>query len=161
MALIALIPSLVVLPPDLKPGDAPIDYAGAAALAVTTFCLTFGINRLGVWGLRPVVVGTLLASPVALLLLVRAERPAVSPVLPVELLRSREVRAVSVGTFRLGAGWMGSFVITPLLLQTVMGLSAGITSLVSVPRAGFVALSSPVASRLGMRFGERSLVLWA
>ncbi len=161
VALLALVPALVVLPPDLDPDDAPIDYAGAAALAVTTFCLTFGINRLGVWGLRPVVVATLLAFPVALAVLVRAERRAVSPVLPIEILRSREVRAVSVGTFILGAGWMGSFVITPLLLQTVMGLSAGLTSLVSVPRAGFVALSSPVASRLGMRFGERRLVLWA
>lgn len=161
IALLALLPALVLLPPDVTRDEDTIDYAGAAALAVTTFTFTFGVNRLGVSGPRPWVLATLLLSPVALLVLVRVERRATSPILPVELLRLREVRAVAAGSFILGAGWMGSFLITPLLLQSVMGLSAGATSLVSVPRAGFVALSSPVASRLGMRHGERKLVRWA
>lgn len=161
IALFALLPALVVLPPDAEHADEPIDYAGALALAVTTFTLTFGINRLGVWGPRPLVLTTLGVSPVAGWLLLRVERRAPCPILPLDLLQLRKVRAVAAGSFMLGAGWMGSFIITPLLLQSVMGLSAGMTSLISVPRAGFVALSSPVASRLGMRYGERRLVLWA
>lgn len=161
IAVLALLPALVVLPLDVTRNEDRIDFAGAAALAVTTFTLTFGINRLGVSGPQPWVLATLLLSPMALWVLVRIERQASCPILPLELLRLREVRAVAAASFILGAGWMGSFLITPLLLQSVMGLSAGVTSLVSIPRAGFVALSSPVASRLGMRFGERQLVRWA
>ena len=161
IALLALLPALVVLPPDLERTRQPLDHAGALALAATTFLLTFGVNRLGVWGPRPVVLADLAAFPVALALLLRIERRVPAPLLPLALLRLPQVRAVAVGSAVLGAGWMGSFVITPLLLQSVIGLSAGMTSLVSVPRAGSVALSSPVASRLGMRFGERRLVLWA
>lgn len=161
LALAAFLPALLVLPPDVSREKSRIDFAGAAALAVTTFALTFGINRLGVSGPRPWVLGTLLAFPLALAALVHIERGAPSPILPPELLRLRQVRAVAAGSFVLGAGWMGSFLITPLLLQSIMGLSAAATSLVSVPRAGFVALSSPVASRLGMRYGERRLVCWA
>lgn len=161
VALAALLPAFVVLPRDGESEGAGIDYVGALALAVTTFSVTFGINRLGVAGPRPWVLVTLAVFPVALALLIAVERRATSPILPLELLSHRPVQAVAAASFVLGAGWMGSFLITPLLLQSVMGLSAAMTSFVSIPRAGFVALSSPVASRLGMRVGERRLVFWA
>jgi MFS family permease len=161
LALLSLLPALVVLPADEKHGHESIDYAGAAALAVTTFAVTFGINRLGVWGPTLTVLLTLAVAPVALAVLIRLERRAEHPILPLELLRARQVRVVVAASFVVGAGWMGSFIVTPLLLQSVMGLSAGMTSLVSVPRAGFVALASPVASRVGARFGVRRLVVGA
>lgn len=161
LALLSLLPALVVLPADEERTDESIDYAGALALAVTTFAVTFGINRLGVWGATPLVLATLAVAPVALAWLIRLERHAASPILPLELLRTRQVRVVSAASFVVGAGWMGSFIVTPLLLQAVMGLSAGMTSLVSVPRAGFVALASPAASRVGVRFGVRRLVVGA
>jgi MFS family permease len=161
LALLSLLPALVVLPADSEHTDESIDYAGAAALAVTTFAVTFGINRLGVWGATPVVLATLAVAPAALALLVRLERHAVNPILPLELLRTRQVRVVAAASFIVGAGWMGSFIVTPLLLQAVMGLSAGMTSLVSVPRAGFVAVASPAAGRIGVRVGVRRLVVGA
>lgn len=162
IALAALLPALVVLDPDVVAEvDEPIDYAGAAALAVAAFAVTFGINRLGVWGPEPVVLGVLATAPVAIWALVRIERRVPSPILPLEILGRRNIRVGAIASFVAGGGWMGNFVITPLLLQSVMGLSAGMTSLVSVPRATFIALSSPVASRLGMRHGERRLVVWA
>lgn len=161
MALLALIPALVVLPLDGPRDRVGVDYLGALALAVTTFSLTFGLNRLGIAGPRPWVLATLAAFPLSLALLVLQERRASAPILPPELLSLRPVQAVAAASFVLGAGWMGSFLITPLLLQAVLGLSAAMTSLVSIPRATFIALSSPAAGRLGMRLGERRLVQWA
>jgi MFS family permease len=161
IAVLALVPALALLPPDGHRERAAVDYLGAAALAVTAFCLTFGVNRLGVWGPRPIVLATLAVAPVAGWMLLRIERRAPTPILPLHVLFAPATRVIMGATFIVNAAWMGNFVVTPLLMQSAMGLSAGVTSLLSVPRATFIALSSPMASRLGGRFGERRLVLWA
>jgi MFS family permease len=161
IALVGLLPALVVLPRDGVRRKESIDYAGAVALAAAAFFVTFGINRLGVWGLRPVVVASLVLAPLAVWALCRIELRAVSPILPLEIMRLRNVQVVSAASFVLGAGWMGNFVMTPLLLQSVMGYSPGVTSLISVPRAAAITASAPVAGRLGGRYGERRLVIWS
>jgi predicted MFS family arabinose efflux permease len=89
------------------------------------------------------------------------ERRARSPLLPLRVLSARNTRVVSAATFLLGAAWMGNFVITPLLMQSVLGLGAGLTSLLSVPRAGFIMASAPAAARIGVRYGERRMVIAA
>ncbi|MCW2542338.1 MAG: putative efflux rane protein [Frankiales bacterium] len=160
ISFIALVPALIVLRPD-KPSQErdPIDYLGAVVLGVATFALTFGINRIGVWGPTPVTVGALVVAPLAAWLLIWVERRAAAPLLPLRVLSARNTRVVIATTFLLGLGWMGNFIVTPLLLQSVMGLTAAITSLVTVPRAGSIVLVSPFAGRLGIRFGERKLVV--
>jgi MFS family permease len=160
IALVALLPAFVVLKPDDSRVEASIDYPGAVALAISAFTLTFGINRLAIWGPTGLVVVTLLIAPVAIWSLIRIERRAVSPILPLEILGTRGVQAATVASFVSNASWMGNFVLTPLLMQSVMGLSAGATSLASAPRALFITLSAPVASRLGMRHGERKVAVW-
>ncbi|WP_051516011.1 MFS transporter [Candidatus Blastococcus massiliensis] len=158
----ALLAALPVLPAD--PRDrvrVPLDLPGALALAVLTLSVTFGINRLGVWGWAPLPLACLAVAPFALWALVRIERRSASPLLPIRVLSSRNTRVVTVASFLLGAGWMGNFVLTPLLMQSVMGLSAGLTSLLSVPRATFIVAAAPTASRWGQRFGERRMVVVA
>jgi MFS family permease len=162
ISFVALIPALTFLPKDARNRERTrVDYAGAAALAVATFLLTFGVNRMGVWGLSPLPIACLVLVPFTVWLLVHLERRARSPLLPARVMSARNTQVVSAATFLLGAGWMGNFVITPLLLQSVMGLSPGVTSLISVPRAASILASSPVAGRLGVRFGERRIVIYA
>lgn len=160
IALVALLPAFVVLKPDDVHVDASIDYPGAVALAISAFTLTFGVNRLAVWGPTPVVLATLVVAPIAIVTLVRIERRAPSPILPLEILGQPGVRITAAASFVTNASWMGNFVLTPLLMQSVMGMSAGATSLASAPRAAFITLSAPVASRLGMRHGERRVAIW-
>jgi MFS family permease len=158
----ALLAALPVLPADLRERvRLPLDLPGALALAVLTLSLTLGINRLAIWGWTPLPVACLAVVPFALWALVRIERRAASPLLPLRVLSSRNTRVVTVASFLLGAGWMGNFVLTPLLMQSVMGLSAGLTSLLSVPRAVFIVAAAPTASRWGQRFGERRMVVAA
>jgi NAD(P)-dependent dehydrogenase (short-subunit alcohol dehydrogenase family) len=72
--LVALLPALLVLPTIESVDERPRqDYAGAVILALGTFALTFGINRLGVRGVAPVTVGCLAAVPVCGWLLIHAE----------------------------------------------------------------------------------------
>ncbi|MCU1689702.1 MAG: putative efflux rane protein [Jatrophihabitantaceae bacterium] len=162
VALAALLPAAIVLrADDVGEGDRSVDYLGALALAVATFALTFGINRLGVWGPTPISVGSLMMAPVAVWVLIQVERRARSPLLPLRVLSARNIRVLCVSSFLLGSAWMGSLIVTPLLLQTVFALSAGMTSLVTVPRAASIMLVSPLAGRLGVRIGERRLLVGA
>ncbi|MBJ7452055.1 MAG: MFS transporter [Blastococcus sp.] len=158
-ALVAAIPVLPADPADRE--KIPLDLPGALALALATLALTFGVNRLGVWGPTPVPIACLVVVPFAVWALVRIERRAPHPLLPLRVLSSRNTRVVTAASFFLGAGWMGNFVLTPLLMQSVMGLSAGLTSLLSVPRALFIVGAAPTASRWGQRFGERRMVVVA
>ncbi len=162
VCLIALLMAVLVLPRDPRDRErVPLDVPGAIALAVATLALTFGVNRLGIWGLSPVPIACLAVVPFALWALIRIERRASAPLLPIRVLSSRNTRVVTAASFFLGAGWMGNFVLTPLLMQSVMGLSAGLTSLLSVPRAVFIVGAAPTASRWGQRFGERKMVVVA
>ena len=100
-----------------------------------------------------------MVGPLAVWALVRVERRAASPLLPVRVLGSRNVRVITGATVLFGAGYMGNFVVTPLFLQGVLGVTAGVTSLLTVPRALSILLASPTAGRAGMRFGERRVAL--
>jgi MFS family permease len=160
MCLLVLLPALLVLRPD-EPVEvrAPIDYAGAVALAVATFALTFGVNRLGVWGVTPLTVGSLVVVPIGIWALIRIERRAAAPLLPLQLLSSRNTWFVVATSFCIGISWMGTLLLSPLYLQSVLGLSVGVTALIVAPRAGTGMLVAPLAGRLGVRFGERKLVI--
>jgi MFS family permease len=158
----ALLPAAIILrPDDLGEGEKSVDYLGAVTLAVATFALTFGINRLGVWGATPVTIGSLVVVPFAVFALIQVERRARSPLLPLRVLSARNTRVVCTISFLTGSAWMGSLITTPLLLQTVFGLSAGMTSLVTVPRAASIMAVSPLAGRLGVRIGERRLLVFS
>jgi MFS family permease len=161
-AFVALLPALLVLPTievvDERPRQ---DYAGAVILALGTFAVTFGINRLGVWGVTPVTVGCLAAVPVCGWLLIHVERRCASPLLPLQLLASRHTRLVVAGSFLLNLGWLGNFIVTPLFLQSVLGLSLVYTSLMTLPRTSSIVFVSPFAGHLGIRYGERRLLVVA
>lgn len=157
---LVLLPALAILRPD-EPSDnkVPVDYAGALALAATTFALTFGINRLGVWGATPISVGSLVAVPAGVWLLARIERRAVSPIIPLRLLTSKYTWFLIGASFWIGVSWMGTLLLSPLYLQSVLGLSVGITALIIAPRAGTGVLAAPWTGRLGVRYGEQKLII--
>ncbi|WP_051684402.1 MFS transporter [Blastococcus sp. URHD0036] len=162
LCLVALVVALVVVPADRRGrGRATLDVSGAVVLAIATSALTFGVNRLTVWGWSPVPVVCLAVAPLATWALVIVERRATSPLLPIRVLSSADVRVITGASALLGAGYMGNFVVAPLFMQGVLGLTAAATSALSVPRALGNTLGSISAARLSDRFGERRMVLGA
>jgi MFS family permease len=160
IAFVALLPAVLVLPAIEPVDERPRqDYAGAVVLALGTFALTFGINRLGAWGVTPVPIGCLAAVPVCVCLLIHVERRCASPLLPLQVLSSRNIRFVVAGSFLLNLGWLGNFIVTPLFLQSVIGLSLAYTSLMTLPRTSSIVFASPFAGHLGVRYGERRLLV--
>jgi MFS family permease len=118
LAALALLPATVVIEPDDEREPVTLDRAGAVALAVAAFSLAFGANRAAVWGPHPVVLALAAMLPAVCWLLVRIERVAPAPILPLELLRRRDMRVAGAASFLIQGSHMGSFIITPLLLQS-------------------------------------------
>ncbi|MBL7625989.1 MFS transporter [Frankia sp. CN6] len=160
IALCALVLALRVLPPmptehgANRPG---LDKTGALVLTLATFALTFGVNRAAAWGPTLVVVGLLAAVAPLYWLLLWIERRAASPVIPLWLLRKRDILTSSGASFLTNAAHQGNFLVTPLLLQGVFGLSVAMTSVVTISRTLSISLAAPSASRLGARFGPARL----
>lgn len=161
LSTVAVVAALFVLKPDAVRTDITIDKAGAAALAVAAFALTFGLNRLAVWGLHPIVIAMAVVLPFAVWCLVRVERRVRDPILPIAMIKIRNVRAVAITSFLIGFAWTGNFFVTPLLLQTIFELSATRTSFISMIRTLSISLSAPIASLMSQRFGERRVAIVA
>jgi MFS family permease len=159
LGLLGVVPALIVLKPDKPKNDKALDLPGAFLLAATLFCFTFGLNRTATDGVSPLSVTLLCAFPLLLAVLWRTEGRAAAPLLPVRLITNRHVQAVAAATFLLSLGFQGSFVVTPLLLQSVFGLSITLTSLVTACRTASIGAAAPLASRLGVRFGERPVII--
>ena len=160
LALAALLPALVVL----KQGRAGRGVSSRSTTPARRrwrrrlLRSCFGINRIGAWGAEPDrdrPAG--LRAGFGIWLLVLVERRAAAPLLPLRLMSARNTWVVMSATFILNIGWMGTFILTPLLLQSVMGLSAGLTSLIVVPRAdvGHADLAAGRPARSALRRRRR------
>ncbi|EFC81935.1 MFS transporter [Parafrankia sp. EUN1f] len=161
IAIVPLVAAIRVLPRDHGESRAALDKAGAVVLALAVFTLTFGVNRAAAWGPKPIVCVLLAAAPGLFWLLVAVERRSAEPVVPLELLAARDVRAAGGTSFLLCAAHLGNFLVTPLLLQGVFGLSVSLTSVVTMCRTLSIALAAPSASWLGTKFGPRLLAALA
>lgn len=141
----------------------PFDLAGMAVLAVLLGGMTYGLNQidtsrvvqsltsLGVW---PFLLVAIILLPVFWIV----ERRAASPVLPIGLLRSRQVALAVV--FALGAGvGEASVVFAPKILKTAFGVTESTASFMLVPLVLAMAVGSPLAGRLLDRLGSRIIVL--
>jgi EmrB/QacA subfamily drug resistance transporter len=132
------------------------DLAGAGLLALGVTPLLFSLSegpRLG-WT-SPWVATALVVGPVALWAFVRVERTAEHPLLPLRYLRRPGFSAAIASQTMLNGAYMGSFILTPLLLQNVLDFSETKTGLVSIARPLAFAMAGPLAGAFALRVGAR------
>jgi MFS family permease len=156
LCLVGLLIAWALLPETDRGRRSRFDVAGAVLLALGVTALLAATNRGAVlgWG-HPLVIGAYALAPVALAGFVAAERRAPEPLLPLAWLRRRNVVG-PVGAMTLANfAYMGGFILTPLLLQEGLGLSAAAVSLLVIWRPLTLALTAPLASPLTIRIGER------
>lgn len=142
-------------PPADRRGGA-LDLAGAALLAGATSTLMlaciWGGDRFA-WD-SPAIVG-LLAATVALGAgLVARERRAADPIVPFDLLRSRNVAVASGALFLTTASMFAITVFVPLFLQATTDASPTEAGLLLIPAMLGIALSTNVSGRLITRTGR-------
>ncbi len=156
IAVLSLLIGYVVLPHVPRGERQPFDLAGSALLALGVASLLVALNRgpeMG-WG-SPVVVGAFLLGPVLLAWFVRVENRTSHPLLPMAYFRNRNFSFPMANQFLANFTYMGGFILTPLLLEDVLGYSTTKTGLVSIARPLAYSIAGPVAGYLVIRLGER------
>lgn len=156
LVLLALLFAYRLIPETPRNRLGSFDVAGAALLALGVTPLLFALSegpRAG-WS-SPVVLACLVTGPAALCAFVSVERRAASPLLPLRYL-SRPGFSFAIGAQAfLNASYMGSFILTPLLLQNVLGYSETRTGLVSISRPLAFSLAGAAAGVVVLRFSAR------
>jgi EmrB/QacA subfamily drug resistance transporter len=156
LTLAALAIGWLVLPDVARRRNVSFDIPGSVLLALTASSLLLGLNRGPVNGWSsPVVVGCLVAAPVFLAAFVSVERRRSQPLLPLRYVRRRNFVSPIVNQFFLNFAYMGGFIITPLLLQDVLGYGEARTGFVSIARPLAFTLAGPLAGAAVVRVGER------
>jgi EmrB/QacA subfamily drug resistance transporter len=142
--------------PVTEPPDRPLDVAGAVLLGGATTALMlaciWGGNRYA-WD-SPVIIGLIAALTLLAGVLVRRERRAADPIVPLDILRKRAVSLSSAALFLVTATLFSITVFVPLFLQTTTGATATQAGLLLVPMMLGVTLSTNLAGRSIERTGR-------
>ncbi|MDO9709089.1 MFS transporter [Paracraurococcus lichenis] len=101
--------------------------------------------------------GLLAVSLLALLLLLRQERRATSPLLPVALLRQAPIWRADAMAACHGAALVSLFTFLPIYMRVVRGTSAAETGLLLLPLTIAIGVSSMVTGRLVTRTGRTAI----
>ena len=134
-----------------------IFYIVAAIIAVSFLCALFVFDDvLDVildWKVLPLLAVGLLAG----YWFVRRQLKSEQPFLELRVLKSKEYALSVIGSMLLYLVMMGSAVIMPLYVQSILGYSATVSGLVTLPGSLAMAVVSPFAGRIYDRLGMKKL----
>ncbi|GAF76675.1 unnamed protein product [marine sediment metagenome] len=160
LMLMSLFVAAAILPNTQPQEDSSFDLLGTLLLGGAVTSALLALNRgpdLG-WSSPLVVAGFLLAL-VLLAMFVWVERRVHDPLIPLHYLGRRNFSLPLGIEFCLNFAYMGGFILTPLLLQNVLGYSETRTGLLSIARPLAFAISGPTAGFLAVKVGERTSTL--
>jgi MFS family permease len=137
----------------------PLDGMGIVLTLLTLVCLVLGITRVAddLFGQRlwPAFLG---AAAIGLALLVRVERRAAAPMIPMSLFAKRQLALTYALTAAAGFG-MGSIIFLSSIAQLAHGVAARHGGFVLLPLVLCSMLGSMGSGRLLNRLGPRTLLL--
>lgn len=151
-----LLLAVAILPETERVDTVRFDVAGAVTLAVAATWFLLALNRGPVLGwTSPVVLGGFVAAPALAVLFVRIEARTPDPLLPLEYLRRRNFSIPIMTQVFTNFAYMGGFVITPLLLESVFDYGETKSGSLLISRPFAFAVAGPVMGYLAVRTGER------
>ncbi|HEY5154965.1 MAG TPA: MFS transporter, partial [Acidimicrobiales bacterium] len=157
MALIALVVGFFVLPETDRQERTPFDVAGSVLLGAGVGAALIGLNRGPAMGWSsPFVLAMFVLSPVLLVWFVLVERATEHPLIPLPYFRRRNFAFPIVNQFFTNFAYMGGFIVTPFLLQNVLGYGPAHSGLVSIARPLAFSIAGPIAGYYTVRVGERT-----
>jgi DHA2 family lincomycin resistance protein-like MFS transporter len=165
IAVVALVLGLRRIVDIGEPVDTPVDVLSVVLSVFGFGGLVYGLSTIGEshGGPGPIVVGTAFAVGVLglaafvarQLQLQRTDRA----LLDLRTFRSRTFTASSVLMMVMMATLIGTIVILPIYMQSVLGLDPLTTGLLLLPGGLLMGLLGPVVGRLYDRFGARALLI--
>ncbi|WP_084338829.1 MFS transporter [Actinomadura oligospora] len=149
-----------VLPAGVR-HDRPLDVPGAVLVTAGLLLVVFGVNRSADAGWSDAgTIGGLAAGAVLVAAFVLWERRTAEPLLPMELFRSRSVRASTVAAVVFFGVVIALLFFSPLYMQGILGFSPLESGLGLVPMSITVIITANLAGKLLSR-GVSARVLMA
>ncbi len=156
VAVLAFVLAFVLLPDTERVERPPFDLAGTVVLIGAVGSVLLALNQGPEMGwTHPVVLGGFVLGPLLLTAFVAIERRALDPLLPLEYLRRRNVSLPLAVEFTNNFAYLGGFILTPLLLEGVMGYGESKAGLLSIARPLAFSICGPIAGYLTTKVGER------
>ncbi len=147
-----------VIPETRTKETTAIDIPGALLLLLTNGLFIYAIDQLPRVGWNhPMFLLTFSLSIIALLLLLRVEAKAKTPILILSMFRSR-LFSVGIASLFLIAGTLSAInFLLPFLLQNLLGYSPSQVGWIIVADSVIIMIMAPIAGSLSDRFGSRLL----
>ena len=157
-AVVALVVATVVLRDTGERRDAKLDVAGAATLGLAVVVVLLALSRGGTagWG-RPEVPVLVAIGLVMVLVFVGIERRADEPILPLTFFAQRNFTASVLTQFAANFAYMGSFIVSPLLVRDRFGFTTGMAAAAMAVRPLVFSTASPVSGYVAVKVGERRM----
>jgi len=156
LCLIGAVFAAWLLPETRRSATTRFDFGGALTLGASAATFLFAVNRGNDWGWLSVGVLSCVALSLAFLVaFVRIERRAPAPLLPLGWLSRRNIVAPVTSQTLLNFAYMGSFFLTPALLQNGLGYTESKSGVMLIARPLTFAIAAPLAGIVTMRVGER------
>jgi MFS family permease len=138
----------------------PIDYRGAASLAVTTLSFLLWLERSGRSSFTDQWAFALLGlSLLGLVVFIKVELTVEAPMLRLAYFRRRNFTGPLLNHPLNQFAYMGGFLIAPIFLNELFGYSVAAVALVLLFRPGTFSVFSPVGGRLARVAGERRMLI--
>ncbi|HYZ43039.1 MAG TPA: DHA2 family efflux MFS transporter permease subunit, partial [Stellaceae bacterium] len=136
------------------------DYIGLALLAIGMFALQFVLDKgqEDDWFGSALITDLVVTAAVALVVFVVWELRRADPIVDLHLFRDRAFASGNLLMFMLGFALMGTTVVLPLFVQTLLGYTAEQAGMVLSPGGFAVMLMMPVVGALSGRIDARLLI---
>ncbi|CAN7355934.1 MFS transporter [Phenylobacterium sp. LjRoot219] len=141
----------------VRPG--PVDWRGALVVTASLALITWSLTAAAKAGFAPPAAGALILGAVGLGGFLWIERRAKSPMMPLELFRSRAFSGLNAYTLLLYGAFGGALFLLPFLLLRAHHYSPAQAGAALLPLSVGLAVLSPLAGRLTGRLGVRALLV--
>jgi MFS transporter, DHA2 family, multidrug resistance protein len=137
-----------------------LDYIGLALLVIGMFALQFVLDKgqEDDWFGSALITDLIVVAAVALVAFIVWELRRDDPIVDLHLFRDRAFAAGNVLMFMLGFALMGTTVVLPLFVQTLLGYTAEQAGMVLSPGGFAIMLMMPVVGALSGRIDARLLI---
>jgi len=140
--------------------DVPFDLLGQITAILAMGALTYGAIEAGAIGLTAApVLAAFSVAAFALLTFVTSQRSAAHPMVPPNVLKSRNARIAMVIGFTFMVGYFGLPFVMSLYLQQHRGLSAFATGAAFLPMMLTGLVLTPFSARLATRWSPRVVIV--
>jgi EmrB/QacA subfamily drug resistance transporter len=159
--LAGLLVAYAILPESERSERVPFDFLGSVLLGGSAAFALFALNRGPTLGwTHPVVLSGFAFLPIGIALFIRRQRTYAYPLIPLEYFGRRNFTFPILTQMLANFAYMGGFILTPLLLQDVMGFGEAKTGLVSIARPLLFAIAGPLVGSWALRVGERNTAVF-